>query len=73
MFWRLDNKKAVLFPRVCVRLRYVFTKKEKNFFCKNRAVHAMPPGGTKSYNDHIKRNLKNVKLVILQPYAWLKL
>lgn len=29
MFWRLDNKKAVLFPRVCVRLRYVFTKKEK--------------------------------------------
>lgn len=45
MFWRLDNKKAALFPRVCVRLRYIFTKKEKkNIFSKNRAVHAMPPG-----------------------------
>lgn len=45
LFWWLDNKKAVLFPRVCVRLRCIFTKKEKkNIFAKSRAAHAMPPG-----------------------------
>lgn len=69
MFWRLGNKKAAVFPRVCVRLRYVFTKKEKKIiFAKNRAVHAMPPGERMSYSDHSKRNPKNVKLEIPEPY-----
>lgn len=32
----------------------------------------MPPEERKSYGDHIKRNPKNVKLEIPQPYMWLK-
>ena len=69
MFWRLDNKKAVPFPGICVRLRYVFKKKEKKrfIFPKNSAVHAMPPVERKGYNDHIKRNLK-YGLEIPQPH-----
>ena len=51
MFWRLDNKKAVSFPGVCVKLRYVFRKKEKKrfIFAKNSAVYAMPPAERKGY------------------------
>lgn len=68
MFWRLDNKKAVLFPGICVRLRYVFRKEKKSFiFVRNSAVHAMLPVERKGYNDHIKRNLK-CGLEIPQPH-----